>query len=150
MHVRAIPLACGLLALVAATAFAQGGLTWRLQVYAVGANPLTASPTYTLTLPTAIVRCGADQTLPSTPTTSPTNPRTLWWTQPELPGMVCRGDLSRQTTFLGLPTGGPYPFALVATNSNGDATPTAGRDPFTVRARPLAVGILIIRKPQQP
>ena len=135
---------CVLLTLVG-TATAQSGLSWRLQVYAVGANPVTGTPFYTLTLPTAVVRCARTQGLPSVPRSSPVNPVTLWWTQPELPGYVCKADLSRQTSFLTIPVGGPYPFSLVTVDDAGDASPTAGKDPFVRRSLPLAVGILIIR-----
>lgn len=130
--------------LLAATASAQG-ITWRLQVYPVGSDPVMGTPFYTLSLPGAIVRCAKTQTLPTVPSTTPVNPYTLWWTQPELPGYVCKADLSRQTSFKVLPVGGPYPFALVASNTSGDADPTPGLDPFLKRAVPTAVGVLMIR-----
>jgi hypothetical protein len=131
--------------LLAAPLSAQSGLSWRLQVYNVGANPVSGSPFYVLMLPTATVRCAKTQTLPTVPDLPLVNPRTLWWTQPELPGYVCKADLSRQTTFLRLPAGGPYPFSLVTVNASGSAPPTAGKDPFITGSLPLAVGVLIIR-----
>jgi hypothetical protein len=93
------------------------------------ADPLKGA-FYTLDLPAAIITCSAAITMPSTPTTAPVNPKTLYWTQDELPGQVCKADLSGQTAFIALPAGGPYPFAVVTSNEAGVSPRGVGADPF--------------------
>jgi hypothetical protein len=146
MRLRSLVLGVlGGLLLLPSIAQGQSGLTWRLQVYAVSANPVSGSPFYTLTLPTSIVRCASTIQLPAVPTTAPVNPKSMYWTHPALRGLVCKADLSGQRTFTALPAGGPYPFSLVAITVGGEAAPTAGADPFTRVDVPVAVGILIIK-----
>lgn len=130
MRFRTAILAACLVMLAAGAVSAQTTMTWRMQVYQNGVDPVVGSPFYTLDLPAAIVTCNTTQVMPTTPTTPPVNPKTIWWIQDELPGQVCKGDLSGQTAFIALPSGGPYPFSLVAVNEVGASVPKAGLDPF--------------------
>lgn len=117
-------------ALVALPVSAQTPMTWQVQVFQAGVDPVAGLPFYTLDLSPNIVTCNATQTMPITPTAPPLNPKNLWWTQDELPGLVCHADLSGQTTFIAMPIGGPYPLALVATNELGTSTRGVGEVPF--------------------
>jgi hypothetical protein len=142
----ALIIIAGLLLSAQSTPAQVSGLTWRLQVYAVGTSPTTGTPFYSLTLPPAIVKCAIRQMTFKAPASPLVNPTHLYWTQPELRGQVCDADLSKQASFKALPAGGPYPFSLTAINAAGEAVPTAGLDPFTRQSLPFAVGLLMITR----
>jgi hypothetical protein len=103
-------------ALVTAQTPPNGGYSWQLQVYQPGVDPATGAPFYALDLSPSIVTCSTTLVLPPTPTAPPVNPRTLWWTQSELPGQVCKADLTGQSGFVALPIGGPYMLTMTAKN----------------------------------
>jgi hypothetical protein len=104
--------------------------SWELQVFQPGVAPTTGLPFFTLPLAPAIVTCNATQPLPPTPSTAPVNPKTLYWTQAELPGQVCKADLSGQSGFVAMPAGGPFPFSVTFTNDAGTGPRGVGEDPF--------------------
>jgi hypothetical protein len=131
--------------LVAAPSASAQTQTWTLQVFQVGVSPTTGTAFFVLPLPTAAVTCNATQTLPVTPTTPPVNPKTLYWTQAELPGQVCKGDLSGQSGFVSLPAGGPYPFAMTFTNEVSTSAAGVGADPFR-RVDPATVPANVVIK----
>lgn len=130
---RMVLVVVALLALAAPALAQSPALTWQLQVFQVGVDPLASpAPTafYTLDLPAAIVTCNTTQTIPAQ-TAGALNPRTVWWQHPDLAGQVCKGDLSGQTAFIALPAGGPYPTALVAVNAAGPSPRGVAEFPFT-------------------
>lgn len=123
----------------------QQTMTWELRVYQVGVDPIVGTPFFTLPLPPAIVVCNTTQTYPTDIVPTPTNPRSLWWTQSDI-GQICKADLSGQTGFVSLPTGGPYPFTLVATNEVGSSPIGVGENPFRVVLKPTTPGTVRLVK----
>jgi len=113
-------------------------MTYQLLVFQPGDNAATAVPFYSLDIPPEVLTINDTQTLPSNMAWA-TNPKEIWWTQPvELPGQVCKADLSGQADFLAIPQGGPYPFALVATDVGGSSPRGIATQPFLRTDAPLA------------
>jgi hypothetical protein len=91
-------------------------------------------------LPASAITCSTSITMPALPPAPVVNPTTIYWTQPELPGQVCKADLTLVNTWLTLVVppavyGSTYSTGLVATNEAGAGPRSSASNPF-VRVNP--------------
>jgi hypothetical protein len=106
----------------------EAPVSYDLQIFAAGVNPVTGSPITTSNIPAGSFVCN----LP--PVTAPpgltATPRYVYWDDPALPGRDCRVD--RGALFVALPVGTGFTATMTATHAGGTSARSAASNPFPV------------------